>query len=811
MNLLNDLQDVRFSLRGLRKSPGFAFAAVVTLALGIGANAVVFSIVNALLLHTLNVPRAESLYEIQLGHDKSSYHSYPDYLDLRDQNRSFDGLIAYDITQAVLDTGANPSRAWVEVVSGNYFDGLGLQPYFGRFFHASDEHGANSAPYVVLSYGYWHTYFDDDRGVVGRIVQLNKHPFAILGVAPPEFHGTLVAFYPDFFVPMVNQEQVEGWSGLNNRRNRWIFTVMGHLKAGVTPEQAISDLNSIGADLEKSYPKEDGGMSFTLAPPGLYGDFFGRPIRAFLMGLTLLAGLVLLAACSNLGSLFAARAADRSKEVALRLALGSSRMRILRRLFTEAGLISLVGGTVGLLGSVVLLRGLSVWQPLPRYPIHVPVNPDANVYGVSLLLSLASGFLFGAVPVMQVLRANPYEVVKSGSTSKGGRFRVRDLLLVAQIAICAVLVTSSIVAVRGLLRALHSNFGFEPQNAMLVDTDLSVAGYSGEGMTAMQRRMIDAVEAIPSVESVGMIGHPPLGQGWNSSIVFTDTTTDLRPANAAAHAILYTISPEYFDAARTALLAGRTFSWHDDKNVPRVAVINREFARKIFGSVTNAMGGYYKMPDGMRTQVVGIVEDGKYTTLTEDPQPAMFLPMLQSPPARETWLVVRSNRDPQELAPAIRSTLRKLDEGLPFYIQTWRKELDNAMFASRMATLSLGVMGVMGAMLATTGIFGMAAYSVSKRLRELGIRVALGAQRRQVLQAALGRAFKLLAFGSAAGLLLGILASRVLAFIVYQATPRDPFVLIGVVLVMLLLGLLASWIPARRALSIDPLMLLREE
>jgi len=807
------IQDVRFSLRGLRKSPGFAIVAILTLALAIGANAAVFAVLNALILHPQYVPRAESLYGIQHGSDKDAPESYPDYLDLRDHNRSFEGLAAYNLTQAGLDTGENPSRIWVEEVSGNYFDVLGIQPYLGRFFHCSDEHGANSAPYVVLTYAYWQSHFQDDRGVAGRIVQVNKHPFTIVGVAPPEFRGTLMFFNPDFFMPIVNQEQVDGQNLLNARGRRWIFMVMGHLKPEVTPAQAIADLNSIGSYLEKTYPQDDGQMTFTLARPSLYGDYLGRPVRAFMTGLMLLAGLILLAACANLGSLFAARAADRSREVALRLALGASRPRILRQLFTEAVMISLMGGTVGLSGSVVLLRGLSVWQPLPQFPINVPVNPDANVYGVALLLALASGFLFGAVPVRQILQTNPYEVIKSGSTGRvGRRMTVRDLLLGVQIAICAVLVTSSMVAVRGLARSLHSNFGFEPQNAMLVNTDLSMAGYRGDEVPAMQRRMIDAMKTIPGVKSVGLVGqYPPTALVWNTSIVFTDETTDLRPSNAAASPVIYSISPEYFHAADTALLAGRDFTWRDDKKGPRVAVINQEFARKIFGSVANAMGRYYKRRDGTRIQVVGIVEDGKYTpNLAEDPQPAMFLPILQSP-SSETWMVVRSNLDPQQLATAIKSKLRDLDAGLPSFIQTWNKQMDTALFAPRVATVALGLLGVMGVMLAMTGIFGMAAYSVSKRLRELGIRMALGAQPKEVLQAALGRPFKLLALGSAAGLLLGILAARVLAFIVYQATPRDPLVLAGVVLAMLLLGLLATWIPAQRALSVDPVTLLREE
>jgi predicted permease len=389
---------------------------------------------------------------------------------------------------------------------------------------------------------------------------------------------------------------------------------------------------------------------------------------------------------------------------------------------------------------------------------------------------------------------------------------VRDLLLVVQIAICAVLVTSSMVAVRGLIRSMHSEFGFEPDNAMLVETHLTMAGYSAETGPTMQKRMLDAVAAIPGARSVGLIDLLPLGAGWNTSAIFNHKTMDLRPTNAALQAIKYKISPEYFQAAGTALLSGRIVTWHDDKNAPRVAVINQEFARRMFGSVTSAMGGYYKERDGTRIQVVGVVEDGKYTSFAETPKPAMFVPILQSA-SNSTWLVVRSNRDPQQLATAVRSTLRDLDAGLPVTINTWKDELNSgtALFGPRMATASLGVLGVLGAMLSVTGIFGLAAYSLSKRKRELGIRIALGAQRKDVLQAALGRALKLLALGSAAGLLLGILASRVLAFIVYQATPRDPVVLAGVVLAMSLLGLLGTWIPAQRALSVNPLILLREE
>jgi predicted permease len=808
----NFLRDLRFALRMLRKSPGFTIVAIATLAMAIGANAVVFSVLNALILHPLHIPQAESFYAIQHGNEPSSHQSYPDYLDLRDRNRTFDDIAAYDAAQVGLDTGENPSRVWIILASANYFDVLRLQPFLGRFFHASDERGPNSAPYIVLSYAYWHTHFQDDRGVVGRVVQVNKHPFTILGVAPPGFNGTLVFFNPGFFVPLVDQEQVEGVNDLDARGHRFIFMTMGHLKPGITPAQATADLNSIGSYLEKTYPKDDDQRTFALARPSLYGDYLGKPVRAFMTGLMLLSALILLAACANLGSLFGARAADRSREVALRLALGASRSRILRQLFTEALLLSLLGGALGLWGSFVLLGALSNWQPFSRWPIQLPVNPDANVYGVALLLALASGFLFGAVPMRQVLHTNPYEIIKGAPRSVvRGRITIREVALVVQIAICALLVTSSIVAVRGLLRSLHTDFGFDPNNSVLADTDLSMSGYSDDRALQMQKRMVDTMATIPGVQSVGLIDWAPLVSGGGiDSMVFTDAATDFRSANAAAASFMFGISPEYFQAARTTLLAGRTFTWHDDQNSPRVAVINQEFARRLFSSPANALGGYFKRPDGTRLQVVGIVENGKYHSLTEDPQPAMFLPFLQSP-STQTYLVLRSDRDPAQLAAAVRGAMRILDPSLPVYMGPWNQELATTLFASRIAAITLGVMGAIGAMLSITGIFGLAAYSVSKRLRELGIRMALGAQRKEVLQAALGRALKLLAVGSAAGLLLGILASRVLASVVYQATPRDPVVLTGVVAAMLVLGIVATWIPARRALSIDPAILMRED
>lgn len=795
------------------KSPGFTLTAVVTLALGIGANAVVFSVLNAVVLRPVNLPDAGNLYMVQRAFERGSTpsQSYPDYLDLRDKNHTFSNLLAFNILGPVgVDAGGNPSTAWPYLASGNYFDSLGVQPYLGRFYHASDEKGYNSAPYVVLSYAFWHSYFHDDRNVVGRTLQINKHPMTIMGVAPKSFRGTELFFAPAMWIPIVEMPLVQGTNNLQYRGNHSSMLV-GRLKPGVTPQEATADLNTLASSLSKTYPRDDDGLKLSLAHPGLMGDMLGGPAKAFMGGLMLLAGLILLAACANLGSLFAARASDRAKQVALRLALGSPRKLILRQLLTEALLISIAGGVTGMIGGIVVLHGLSAWQPIPAIPINVPVNPDVRTYAVALLLAVVSGLLFGMVPVRQVLRADPWQMIRTGMSGDAlKRFSLRDVLLVVQIAICAVLVTSSLVAVRGLMRSVHSRFGFDPQNITLVSTDLRMSGYEGERVPQMERRMLEAVQAIPGVSSAGFVDNVPLGLGSGDSYVYSDTTTDFRPTNYVADAMNYIISPGYMEAAGTKFLAGRDLSFRDDKPAQKVVVVNRKFAEKVFGSVQKAIGGHFKYWGTERAEVVGVVEDGKYRTLTEDQMPAMFF-SYQQHESSGIWLVVRSQRDPQEIAHALETTLHGMDSALPLAVTTWNQQLDSALFAARVASVALGALGLLGAMLAITGIFGMASYVVSKRLRELGIRVALGASQRQVLRASLGRAFRLLAIGSVFGVGCGLLITKVLSFIVYQATPKDPAVLFGVTATMLILGLVASWIPARRALAVDPLVLLRDE
>jgi predicted permease len=803
-------RDVRYAARRLRRSPGFALTAILTLAVGIGACVVVFGVMNALILRPLNVASADRL--TQIVHREQGYdsHSYPDYLDLRARNRTFSGVAAFRIAQTGLSAGGSAQKSWLYEVSGNYFDMLGVQPSLGRLFHANDEHGANSAPFIVLSNAFWRARFNSDPRVIGMTVDLNRHPFTIVGVAPSEFHGTEVFLWPDFWVPMVNEEQVEGYSFLDKRFNHGV-SVIGMRKPGVTDAQAAGDLNAVAKEMAREHPNEDGGMELRLVKPGLMADTFGGPARAFLAGMMALAFIVLLAACTNLAGIVIARMADRTRELAIRMSIGSTRWRLLRQLLAETAVLCLAGGAAGTAFAVLMLNALSRWHPIPQYPIHVTTVADARVWLAALALSLFSALLPAVLPAGQVWRTDAMQAIKAGTAGQVllRRLTLRDALLTVQIAVCAVLVTASLVAVRGMERSLHAPLGFHPENVVLAETDLAMSGYPDQQQLRLERSMLDEAARIPGVTAVGSINGIPLNGGGSSSPIFREGVTDFRPQNIAMTPKYYAISPGYLHAAQTRLLAGRDFTWADNKQSPSVAIVNRTFAHTLFGNAP-AVGRHFVQSGGANTEIVGVVEDGKYDTLTEDPTPAMFFPLGQYTDS-SIMLVVRSRLAPSEIIHVSRGALTGIDPSLPLTLETWPDALALPLFPARIATAVLSILGLLAAMLAITGVFGMAAYSVSRRLRELGIRVALGARRAQVMRAALARPVVLLAAGSLAGLVLGVAASRILAAIVYQATPRDPLVVAGSLLAMLLVGLVAIWIPARRALGVDPARLLRED
>src|SRR6266568_9166715 len=516
---MNDLLlDVRYALRVLWKSPAFTLVALVTLMLGIGANVLVFGVVNAVLLHPLDVSEPQNLYELRLKPWtawKLLTTSYPAFEDYRQRNTTFSGLAGYD--------GYSGGRLrWgdtVKIVSGysatgNYFDLLGVQPEVGRFFHEPDVHGPNSAPYMVLSDSLWRSAFNADPGVIGTTVRLGKDAFTVIGVAPSRFHGTERFVWPDYWIPVVNH------FGADHLRDRTghPLTVLGRLKPGVTPQQAADNLSAIAAQLAKEYPNTDTGVGLRLIRPGLYADE-GDLIRGFLYSVTALALLVLLAACANLASLFAARAADRSRELALRVALGASRWRLVRQLMAEAIVLSLLGGTAGLVIAGLLLRVLN--QSLSPYG-RLAASMDARVYLVALTLMLISALLFAMIPARQVSQSSPLQAMKSGSVDSTPlrRFTLRDLLLGAQIAICTLLVTASLVAVRGMVRMLHAPLGFQPEGAVLANIDLSEIEQRGDALLVKQKAMLEAVQRIPSVTTAGEVNRVPFTGGLRGVPIF---------------------------------------------------------------------------------------------------------------------------------------------------------------------------------------------------------------------------------------------------------------------------------------------------
>jgi predicted permease len=798
----NLLLDVRFAFRVLRKSPAFTVVALLTLMLGIGANVVVFGVLNAVLLQPLAVSDPPSVYQVrhkQWMIGRLLTNSYPAFEDYRRRNTAFSGMAAiYGYSHAALSWRNAVRQVHGDAVTGNYFDLLGVQPKVGRFFHAEDEHGAYSAPYVVLSDALWQNMFGADRSIVGTTVELDKYPFTVVGVAPARFHGMERFVWPDYWMPMV----MMGADFLHSRTNIAV-TVIGRLEPGVTAQWATDNLNAIAAELAKEYPETDDGQALRLIHPGLYGDD-GDVIRGFLYGVTVLALLVLAAACANLATLFAARASDRSRELALRVALGSSRLRLVRQLLTEAVVVSLMGGAAALVSARIVLGVLNRSQPFVG---HLTVTVDARIYLAGLALTLGSALLFGMAPAWQTWRSSPLQMMRGGPANAIHlrRFALRDLLLGVQIAICTLLVTASLVAVRGMVHALDAPLGFEPQGAMLVDIDLSQAG---GGSVEKKKAAIEAMRNIPGVTAAGTVSRTPFTGGMHGVPIFRPGTTEFKLYNSALAPYVFTMSPGYLEAAGTRLLAGRDVSWHDTTKTPYVAIVNETFARKMWGD-TPAIGQRF-IVSGNLTEVVGVAEDGKYHDLQESPQPVAYVPLSQADQS-DTFFVARSRRAPSEMAAALGRTLSAIAPNAPITVANWADALEEELFPARAATVALGAMGLLAAMLAVTGIFGMAAYSVSQRMKELGIRVALGARKRHVMSAAVGRPMVLLGVGSVVGLLSGILASRLLEQIVYRANPRDPVVVGGAVLTMALLGILASAIPARRALTVDPSKLMREE
>ncbi|MGZ4732839.1 MAG: ABC transporter permease [Terriglobales bacterium] len=814
--MTNLLQDLRFALRQMRHSPGFAVTAVLILALGIAANVIVFGVLQALVLRPIDVPHAERV--MTLAHIKQTYpiFSYPEVRDVRDGNTVFSAVAAWSVDNFGVEANGVTRPVWGCEVSGQYFEVVRIQPFLGRLLQRADDDHPGAAQVAVLSWPAWKSDFGADPNIVGKTVRLNKLPYTIVGVSPEGFYGTEKFLQPDIFVPMANEASLGGVNWLESRSDPHVWSIV-RIKDGVTMPQVQAELNTIAARIIRQFPKEEEKLTFKLTRPGLMGDFFGAPARGFLAGVLGLAGIVLLAACANLGSLFAARTADRTREIAIRMAVGSSRWRIVRQILVEAFVISILGGAFACGLAWIAISSLSNWHPPTEYPMRLHMLPQPSLILMALFISALAGGLFGVMPLRQIFKTDPNDAIKSGGSQSpaGRRWALRDVLLAAQIALCCVTVTAAFVSLRGLGKALTMNMGINPKHAVLTKFELSQAGYSNEAADHFQRQLLERVVQLPGVVAAGYAQSTPLSQDTSDSNVFSQQTTDFRPSNRAFDAYDYTVSPGYFAAAETPLLAGRDVSFADTAKTPAIAVVNREFARRLFHS-DDAVGHYFKNSSGQPIQIVGMVADGKYFSLTEDQEPAAFFPISQKSTTHTSFIVRTqpgsSDAATNNLAATMRQVIRDLDPAVPIRESSaWRNQLGLTFFVSQVATVALGLFGAFGLLLSITGTFGLASYTVSKRLRELSIRVALGAQAKQVLSAALGRMLILLASGSVIGMLLGVAASRVLSAIVYQATAQDPFVLAAVAFTVLIIGSVSVASPVRRALHIDPANLLREE
>ena len=811
------LQDLRFALRQMRRSPGFALTAIFTLALGIGANVIVFGVLQALILRPIDVPDADRV--MTLAHTDQDYpiFSYPEVRDVRDGNSVFSAVAAFGIDSFGLETNGVARPVWGCEVSGQYFEVVAIKPFLGRLLQRDDDDHPGASQAAVLSWAAWKSDFNADPNIVGKTVRLNKQPYTIVGVIPEGFNGTEKFLQPDIFVPMANEASLGGFNWLESRRDPQVYSIV-RIKDGVTMPQVQAELNTIATRIARQYPKEEEKLTLKLTRPGLMGDFFGAPARGFLAGVLGLAGIVLLAACANLGSLFAARTADRTREIAIRMAIGSSRWRIVRQILVEAVVISILGGAWACGLAWIAITGLGNWHPPTEYPLgfHV-ILPQPSLILIAFLISVLAGALFGVMPLRQIFKTDPNDAIKRGGsqTSAGRRWALRDVLLAAQIALCCVTVTAAFVSLRGLGKALTMDMGYNPKHAVLTKFELSQAGYSSEAADHFQRQLLERVSQFPGVTAAGYANTTPLSLDTSTPDVFSQQTTDFRPSNRAFSTFGYHVSPGYFAAAETPLLAGRDVSLSDTAKTPAVAVVNREFARRLFHS-DDAVGRYFKNSSGQPIQIVGIVADGKYFSLSEDQKAAAFFPISQKATTHTSFIVRTqpgsSDVATNDIAATIRKVVRDLDPAVPIRESSaWNNQLGLTFFVSQVATAALGLFGAFGLLLSITGTFGLASYTVSKRLRELSIRVALGAQAKQILSAALGRMLILLASGSVVGMLLGVAASRVLSAIVYHASAQDPFVLSAVAFTTLLTGSLAVARPVRRALQIDPANVLREE
>ena len=806
-------QDLIVSFRRLRGSPGFTVAAILTLALGIGANTTIFSLVNAIVFRPFGVERQNELAFFNTHTAKAEFPalSYLDYKDYRDRNTVFSGMAMYRIVPMNMSRGGGQnSRLWGYEVTGSYFELLGVNAIRGRILHPEDDVNKGGHPLAVITYNCWQRRFAGDPDIAGKKVKVNGLDYTILGVTPSGFVGTELIFTPEIFVPIMMSAQIEGYNWIDERRDGNGFAI-GRLKPGVSMKTAEAAINAITTQLGHEYPDADAGISIVLSPPGMAGTYLRGAITGFSAVLMVVAGMVLLIACVNLASLLLARAADRRKDTAIRLALGASRGQLVRQLLTESLVLSVLGGTAGILLAFWLTDLVNGWTP----PIDVPVIPhvgmDVRVLLFAAAVSLATGLLFGLAPALQSTRAALAGAMRNDAPSdKLRRVNLRDLLVTAQVALSVVLLIGSVLVVRSLQHALSLHLGFEPGHAAVVSFDTGLEGYNEERTREFQRRLLDKVRSMPGIEAAGMIDGLPLTLNISYSTIYLEGKPEPRAGDAPA-ANMYNITPGYLRAMQTKLVAGRDIDARDTKDAPHVVLVNEAFARQLLPG-EDPVGKRFRYDTRARwMQIAGVVEDGKYHSLGEKPSPTVFQDIVQEYRNNVT-LVARSPLPEAETARLLRRAVAELDPSLTIYeAGSLTSRLALALFPARLVAVVLALFGLLAVVLAATGVYGIMAYAVSRRTREIGIRMALGAAPAQVLRVVLLRTGVLLGIGTVLGLAMALSGGQFFAQILYGVSARDPLTYACAISLMALVAFIACLVPARRAIKIDPLTALRTE
>jgi predicted permease len=820
--LENFAQDVRFGARMLRKNLGFTVVAILTLALGIGANTAIFSVVNALLFRPLAVRSADRLtvIAVQTGPDSIPAEvSYPDYRDYREQSDAFTDISAYSLDLVGLGSAGHADRLVASFVTSNYFSMLGIRPALGRMISPGEGDAPKTGAVVVLGHHYWEQRFSSDPSVIGRRVSLNGQALTIIGVVPKNFRGLFPVVEMDAYVPMGMIEAGSSSSEFFTDRNRHELHVFGMLKPGVTTQHAQASLTVIAQRLAQQFPQADQGQTIRVIPERLARPTpsAGRSIPVAAGAFMILVGLVLLVSCVNVANLLLARAAARKKEFAIRSALGAGRTRIIRQSLTETILLALAGGVAGALLGNWVCRALQTLRPLGDFPIRFNLAFDWRVFSYVLGITLITGIIAGVVPALRVSRTDLNETLREsgrGSAGDGGRHPIRNILVIAQVAGSLVLLVAAGLFVRSLAQVRSIDLGFNPHNVLNVGLDPGLQGYEQPRAEAFFRDLLRRAKSLPGVESASFAYTVPMNYYSMDSQVYAEGQASSAPGRRTPEAAYNVVTPEYFTTMQIPILEGRAFTDADTSASGHVAIVNKLMAERLWPN-QDAIGRKFSTESatGPFITVVGVARNSRNSNLTEPPDIYFYESMAQNYHSTHV-LQFRTSVPPESLIPAIEAQVRDLDPRLPvFDVMPMERTLAgvNGYFLFHVGVGFAGVLSGLGMLLAIVGLYGVVSFTANQRTHEIGIRMALGAQPVNIVVLVLRQAVVLVAVGIGLGLIVALAVTRLLSTMLIGVAPHDTITFATVASVLVVVTLVACFLPARRAARLDPSVALRYE